>query len=62
MEEIVKAISKTILIQQSANIGSKFFNEKQVTKSDWQSLFLALAVFAVINLPTPQYNSPTLKG
>jgi hypothetical protein len=54
MEETIKAIAKSILIHQSANIGLKIVNEKRVAKNDWQGLGIALAVFILLNLPNPQ--------
>lgn len=62
MEEIIKAIAKGILINQSTNIGLKIVNEKRIEKNDWQGLGLAFAVFILLNLPNPQNQYVSLRG
>ncbi len=54
MEELLKAITKGILIQQGVNVGSKVFSSKRVTDNDKQGLGLALIAFALLNLPVQQ--------
>ena len=61
MEEIIKAIAKSILIHQSTNIGLKIVNEKRITKNEWQGFGLAFAAFILLNLPNPQ-NQDLING
>ncbi len=52
MEEVLKSVAKTLLVQQSVNVGSKLISNKRVTKNDEKSFWLSLLFFGLMNLPT----------
>lgn len=62
MEEIIKAIAKGILINQSTNIGLKIVNDKRISKNEWQGLGLAFAAFILLNLPNPKNKYVSQRG
>lgn len=60
MQELLKAIAKGVFVQQSVTVGSKIVNNKRVTKSEEQGLWLSLLFLGLVNLPPqqPPANTP----
>lgn len=58
MEEVFKIVAKSLLIQQSVNVGSKLINNRRITKNEEKGFWLSLLFFGLMNLPTqqPAYN------
>jgi hypothetical protein len=55
--EILKLIAQAIFVKEAANVGSKFLNNKRITKTDEQSLGLAVIAYVLVNLPPATQNN-----